>query len=221
MPVHRRPGGTVEQMSGGTRPTAASARLSRLGVVADVSVRPATAADVEEIARIQRETWQQAYAAWLPPVVLESVTPAVAEATWRAAVCAPPTPRHHVVVALEQDFRVGFAAFGPAVEDAGGDTGGDAPAGAGAGVPGAGQVEALLVEPRWGRRGHGSRLLAAAVDLMRADGVRVATVWLPDQDAASVAFFTSAGWERDGYARTLESDGASMTEIRLHVSLEE
>jgi L-amino acid N-acyltransferase YncA len=171
--------------------------------VADVSVRPAALADVPEIARIQRETWQQAYSAWLPPLVLEQVTAEVAEQTWGAAVGAPPSRQHHVLVALEREWRVGFTAFGPGEE------------------PGAGQVEALLVEPRWGRRGHGSRLLAATVDLMRADGVRTATVWVPDQDVASLAFFTSAGWDRDGYARTLESDGARVTEIRLHVSLEE
>lgn len=171
--------------------------------MADVSVRPAGLADAPEIARIQRDTWQQAYATWLPPLVLEQVTAEVAEQTWAAAVSAPPSGRHHVLVAVEQGWRVGFAAFGPGEET------------------GTGQVEALLVEPRWGRRGHGSRLLAATVDLMRADGVRTATVWVPDQDAASLAFFASAGWERDGYARTLESDGGSMTEIRLHVSLEE
>jgi L-amino acid N-acyltransferase YncA len=164
---------------------------------------------VPEIARIQRETWQQAYAAWLPAVILDQVTVDVAERTWRAAVTAPPSPRHRVLVALERDSRVGFAAFGPGESEDG------APA------AGTGQVETLLVEPRWGRRGHGSRLLAATVDLMRTDGVRTATVWLPDQDQASLAFFTSAGWERDGYARTLETDGAAMTEIRLHVSLEE
>jgi GNAT superfamily N-acetyltransferase len=171
--------------------------------VADVSVRPAGAADVPEIARIQRETWQQAYAAWLPPLVLEQVTAEVAEQTWAAAVREPPSRQHHVLVALEQEWRAGFAAFCPG-ED-----------------PGTGHLEALLVEPRWGRRGHGSRLLAATVDLLRLDGVSTATVWVPDQDKASLAFFTSAGWERDGYARTLESDGASMTEIRLHVSLAE
>jgi L-amino acid N-acyltransferase YncA len=173
--------------------------------VADVSVRPAGAADIPQIARIQRETWRQAYAAWLPAEILDAVTPEVAEQTWGAAVGQPPSPRHRVLVAQEQQWTVGFAAFSPAE-----------------GPEPAGQVDALLVEPRWGRRGHGSRLLAATVDLMRADGVRTATVWLPDQDAASIAFFTSAGWERDGYARTLETDGgASMTEIRLHVSLEE
>jgi L-amino acid N-acyltransferase YncA len=171
-----------------------------------VSVRPAGTDDVPDIARIQLDTWRQAYAGWLPAAVLDQVTPAEAERTWRQAVTAPPSARHHVLVAWEQDWRVGFVAFGPAAEDPGGPVG---------------AVEVLLVEPRWGRRGHGSRLLAAAVDLMRADALRTAQVWVPEPDVASLAFYTSAGWERDGYARSLDSDGASVTEVRLHVSVEE
>jgi L-amino acid N-acyltransferase YncA len=178
----------------------------RWGAMAEVSVRPAGGEDVPEIARIQLDTWRQAYSRWLPAPVLDQITPADAERTWRQAVAEPPTPRHHVLVAREQSWRVGFAAFGPSVEDGGGDVG---------------VVEALLVEPRWGRRGHGSRLLAATVDIMRRDGLRTAQVWVPEQDAASLAFFISAGWERDGYARSLESEGAPVTEVRLHVSLEE
>jgi GNAT superfamily N-acetyltransferase len=169
-------------------------------------VRPADGRDVPEIARIQLDTWRQAYAGWLPASVLDQVIPADAERSWRQAVAAPPTTRHHVLVAREQTWPVGFAAFGPDADDPDGRTG---------------AIDALLVEPRWGRRGHGSRLLAAAVDMMRADGLRTAHVWLPEPDAASLAFFTSAGWERDGYARSLETDGASVTEVRLHVSLEE
>jgi GNAT superfamily N-acetyltransferase len=172
-------------------------------------VRPADPDDVPDIARIQLDTWRQAYAGWLPASVLDQVTPADAERTWRQAVTAPPSPRHRVLVALEQSWQVGFVAFGPAAEDEGS---------AGGAV---GAVEVLLVEPRWGRRGHGSRLLAAAVDLMRADALRTAQVWVPEPDAASLAFYTSAGWERDGYARSLDTDGVSVTEVRLHVSMEE
>lgn len=173
---------------------------------AAVSVRPAGTADVPDIARIQLDTWRQAYAAWLPAAVLDQVAPAEAERTWRQALTAAPTARHHVLVAQEQRWLVGFVAFGPAPEDVGGPVG---------------VIDTLLVEPRWGRRGHGSRLLAAAVDLMRADALRAAQTWVPEPDAASLAFYTSAGWERDGYARSLETDGASVTEVRLHVSLEE
>jgi GNAT superfamily N-acetyltransferase len=177
--------------------------------VADVSVRPARAGDVPEIARIQVQTWRAAYARLLPAEVLAGATEERARADWSAAVTAPPSPAHRVLVAQEQAWVVGFAAFGPA-EPAGGDD----PAAAGAG-----QIHTLLVEPRWGRRGHGSRLLAAVVDHLRADGVDRALTWVVDGDAASARFYRSAGWAPDGYARTLADDGRTLHESRLHVSL--
>ena len=82
--------------------------------MADVSVRPAGPADVAEIARIQVTTWQHGYADIVPPVVLESVTEANATAAWTEAVTNPPTPRHHVLVAQEQQWVVGFVALAPA-----------------------------------------------------------------------------------------------------------
>jgi L-amino acid N-acyltransferase YncA len=112
-----------------------------------------------------------------------------------------------VLVASEGEILVGFAAAGPSGEE-------DAVAGEAA-------VAALLVEPRWGRRGHGSRLLAAAVDHLRADAMTRLVAWVPDGDRASIAFYTSAGWERDGAVRTLEAEGGTVREIRWHVSLEE
>jgi GNAT superfamily N-acetyltransferase len=226
--------------------------------VADVSVRAAGAGDVPEIARIQLDTWRQAYAGWLPESVLAGISLHDAERSWRDAVTAPPSPRHHVLVAQERDVPVGFVAFGPDPEWAPDLATAPDPDAASApetelhpetvvhpevgprpqAAPGpapdpaqgarradlsgsVGQIAALLVEPRWGRRGHGSRMLAATVDHMRADGLRAAWVWVPEADTASLAFYASAGWEPDGYARTLEAEGAAVTEVRLHVSLEE
>ena len=105
-------------------------------------------------------------------------------AAWAAAITAPPTPRHHVLVALEGEWRVGFVAFGPAD-----DLEPDDPEPAThrrASAP-------LLVEPRWGRRGHGSRLLAAAVDHAREDGMTRAIAWIPEGDTASREFLHVGG----------------------------
>jgi GNAT superfamily N-acetyltransferase len=175
--------------------------------VADVAVRSARSGDVPEIARIQVETWRTAYRQFLPAAVLAGLTVERAGAAWAAAVDTPPSPRHRVLVATEQEWTVGFAAVGPSDED-------DA-------APGEAAVAALLVEPRWGRRGHGSRLLAAAVDHLRGDGMTRAVAWVPEGDPATGAFYTSAGWERDGLTRTLEADGGTVREARWHVSLEE
>jgi L-amino acid N-acyltransferase YncA len=176
--------------------------------VADVAVRPARPDDVAGIARIQIGTWRTAYKNFLPASVLAALDVGQAEQAWGAAVAAPPSAAHHVLVATEGAELVGFTAVGPSEEEE------DA-------RPGDAVVAALLVEPRWGRRGHGSRLLAAAVDHLRADAVTRLLAWVPDGDRASTAFYSSAGWERDGLVRTLEADGGSVREVRWHTSLEE
>src|SRR3954454_13864090 len=85
--------------------------------MADVSVRPARPDDVAEIARIQVDTWRFGYASIVPAAVLDTITIDTAAAVWTQAVTARPSPRHHVLVALEQDTIVGFTALGPATED--------------------------------------------------------------------------------------------------------
>jgi GNAT superfamily N-acetyltransferase len=106
---------------------------------------------------------------------------------------------------------VGFAALGPADDLQPDDPGPETTVALGP----------LLVEPRWGRRGHGSRLLAAAVDHARADAMTRAIIWLPEGDTASREFFVSAGWAQDGLARALDTGSGELREIRLHVSLED
>jgi len=177
--------------------------------MADVSVRPAVAEDAAEIARIQVETWRFAYAKILPEPVLQSLDQAQATAAWSAAITAPPSPRHRVLIAQEQHWRVGFVAVGPADDLEQGDP---EPATTAAVAP-------ILVEPRWGRRGHGSRLLAAATDLAREDGTTRMIAWVPAEDRASQNFLTSAGWAPDGLARALDTGAGELREVRLHTSL--
>jgi GNAT superfamily N-acetyltransferase len=178
--------------------------------MADVSVRPARPDDAGEIGRIQVETWRTAYATVLPPPVVQSLSADAFTTAWSDAITAPPSPRHHVLVALEQQWCVGFTAVGPAddLEDADPEPSTTV------------AIGPLLVEPRWGRRGHGSRLLAAAVDHARADGMTRAVAWIPERDAASRSFLESAGWAPDGYARALDTGAGEVREVRLHTQLD-
>ena len=77
----------------------------------------------------------------------------------------------------------------------------------------------MLVEPRWGRRGHGSRLLSASVERWRSDGFGTAVAWAYERDTATRKFLLSAGWEPDGTARALDVDDLLVNQLRLHVSL--
>jgi GNAT superfamily N-acetyltransferase len=177
---------------------------------ATVSVRPARPGDAAEVARVQSVTWRTAYRAVLPAALLDDWDETAAAEAWGAAIASPPTPGHGVLVAVEKESVVGFAAFGPAELEPGQRPD---PAGPTA------EIATLLVEPRWGRRGHGSRLLAAVADLAVGTGARRLQTWLPEADEVSATFFASAGWERDGWARSLDTGAAPLREVRWHALL--
>lgn len=190
--------------------------------MADVNVRPARPREAGEVARIQRANWGRAGGDVVPPSVLDRLVSDEVVSQWAATIEAPPTPGHHVLVAREQDTIVGMVAFGPAekgepaVEDGSQEIVAEP-----ADRVATGEIATLLVEPRWGRRGHGSRLLAATVDIARADGVAQLITWVPENDVTARTFFASAGWEEAGWIRTLDADGTPLREVCLHTSIHE
>ena len=195
-------------------------------------VRPARPGDASEIARIQLATWRTAYRRLLPRSVLATLDEPWMAEQWRLAIEAPPSPRHRVMIAIEQtgppptdgdvdesdepavrSYLVGFVAAGPADDAALAPEEKPLPEATAA-------ITDLLVEPRWGRRGHGSRLLAAAVAGWRTDGFDTAVAWAYDDDPATRKFLASAGWEPDGATRALDVDDLLVNQLRLHVALD-
>ncbi|MDX6265864.1 MAG: hypothetical protein QOD70_604 [Frankiales bacterium] len=162
--------------------------------MADVSVRQAQPADAELIARVQQSTWSQAYAAVVGDLdlPLEQVA-----AVWLNAIEAPPSPEHRVLVALDGSSVVGFATSEPAPE----------------GV----ELTALMVEPRWGRRGHGSRLLQASVEHWSA--FELAITWVFEADTVLSGFLESAGWAFDGLGRGLDTGARVVPQRRMHTDV--
>lgn len=172
--------------------------------VADVSVRLAAPTDAAAIARVQLATWQAAYRDVLPAEAL-ALSPAQVAAAWEHALIEPPSSYHRALVAVDSGEVVGLASCEPAPDE-------DLE------VPAA-ELAALLVDPSRGRRGHGSRLLAAAVDLWRQDGVTLAVTWVFESDTVVQGFLTSAGWGPDTAVRTLESGTKAAQQRRWHTFL--
>ncbi|HEY2765452.1 MAG TPA: GNAT family N-acetyltransferase [Pseudonocardiaceae bacterium] len=170
-------------------------------------VRAATPQDVPVLAALHRTIWRAAYRELLPAETLDELdSPEVAQ-TWVETVKGGAT----VLLATEGDDPVGFVVAGrtPSADVAGAD--GALPADAAQTV----LVSTLLVEPRWGRRGHGGRLLAAAAAALRDVGATRGITWVPAEDPASLAFYRRAGWNPDGTVRTLDAGGRVLREMRL------
>jgi GNAT superfamily N-acetyltransferase len=174
---------------------------------ADVSVRVAWADDAEAIATIQARAWARSYAALVPAA--GELREADFAQLWRDALTRPGDARHRALVALERNRIVGFAITTPAT-DPDCDPVTD------------GELMELTVDADERGKGHGSRLLQAAVDTMVADRFGRAVVWLAADDDGLRAFLGAAGWAPDTASRTLDLDGSGATQVkqvRLHTAL--
>jgi GNAT superfamily N-acetyltransferase len=179
--------------------------------VADVFVRAARLIDASAFAAVQHRSWATggAHLGVGAPPPLD-----VLEQAWQRAITAPPSDRHRTWVAIDSaagsDAVVGAAAVAPATDPD---------------LDAAHVIELVLftVHPEHRRRGHGSRLLSAALQTAGADGETEAVVWLASADDELRRFLEAAGWAADGAFRTLErpddSDAAPLREIRLGTSL--
>lgn len=196
-----------------TPPAAGVARpVGFNGPMATAAIRAAAADDVDEIIRIQAGTWEAAYAELVPPEAIAQLRGPAARQAWTAAAGAG----HTLLVATEGQWTVGFcaAAMAEPSEEA------TAPEEPTLGPESWAEIGALLVEPRWGRRGHGGRLLAGAAEALRAAGAVFGLAWVPEADEASRRFYARAGWEPDGTVRVLDTGAGELRELRITGSLD-
>ncbi|MPZ63509.1 MAG: GNAT family N-acetyltransferase [Propionibacteriales bacterium] len=177
----------------------------------DLSVRVALAADAGSIADVQIRAWRVAYADVLPSDLLASLDREAFASQWAEAVTKPADARNRVLVALEGTTVTGVALTAPA-DDPDAHPATD------------GQIAEFAVDPERTGHGHGSRLLQACADALRADGFDRASVWVTSTDDALRGFLTEAGWAPDGAHRELDLTGDGRTrvkQVRLHTDLRE
>jgi len=178
---------------------------------ADVSVRVGWADDAPGIAAVQVASWRREYADLLPAEGLDGLDTEELAATWHQSLTRPADARNRVLVALERNAVRGFAVTSPS-PDPDSDPVAD------------GELAELVVHPDHGRAGHGSRLLQACVDTLRADRFTRAVVWLNSTDDVRREFLTGAGWAPDGAHRQLDLRGdgvVRVSQVRLHTDLRE
>jgi GNAT superfamily N-acetyltransferase len=176
--------------------------------VAD-SVRLAWPSEAPSISAVQRRGWLGLPAPLAESLLAEVDEPAMVGA-WEQVIARPADARQRVLVAVGENGRlVGFATTGPSDDP-------DAEAGAD------GEVDQFWVDPPAQRRGHGSRLLNACADTLRADGFTHARWWVLTSDVVLRGFLIGAGWEPDGATRSIGAEDGTVRidQVRLHTSLD-
>lgn len=164
--------------------------------VADAFVRPARPGDEEQIGRVQVDAWVAALGERLGRRRHEAFDRDAVVAGWADAITSPPTPGHQVFVAVTDGAICGFVAVAPPRD-----------------------IVALEVCPAKRRRGHGSRLLSAAVDHLTSHGADEMRIWALANDRVRAEFLSSAGFGEAGMSRELDGPGITIPEKLWHASL--
>lgn len=172
---------------------------------ADLSVRLAWPDDAPAIAAVQRTYWERVYGADAPQD-LEALDETVMTARWTQLISAPADARLRTLVALERATVRGFALVHPC-HDPDADPVADA------------EVGEFVVDVDHLRRGHGSRLLHASVDTLRADHFTRAVWWVAPSDDVLRAYLLDTGWAPDGAHREFAGATGPLKQIRLHTDL--
>ena len=167
----------------------------------DVTLRPATAADLEAMATAKRDAGVAAWPHILPP---ELVSQLPFPERWSSAVTQPPA-RTRVLVAEQDGAVVAFAITRPSADD---DADGQV-----------GELDGFYAAPAvWGR-GVGRALLAAVVEALREDGFSHATLWTAADNHRPRRIYETAGWRLDGTVRHRHLAGAEFDELRYRLRL--
>lgn len=184
------------------------------GPLADAAVRTGRPSDAPAVGLVQAFVWQDAYAGVLSREVLDQLTGPAFGNAWRRSLESPPTPRHRLLVATAGPQVVGYVSVGPAHEEPGLEPGTT------------GMIYDGGVHPEGRRAGHGSRLLNAAVDTLRAgrstgEELTALAAWVLADAGGTRAFLQSAGFEPDGAwrDRVVDEDGRTAREVRLVAGL--
>lgn len=168
--------------------------------------RLAWPADSTAIAEIQRDHWHRRYDANDIAQSGSRDFEAFAQ-RWALTIERPQNAHFRVLVATSDDVVVGFGVVYPS-QDPDSDPDSDS------------EIGEFVVASAYRRVGHGSRLLNACADTMRADGYSRAVCWLDVGDDPARSFLVGSGWSPDGAHREFAgTEESRLRQIRMQTNL--
>ena len=165
----------------------------------ELLVRKAKPKDAPGIAKVQVETWQNAYQGLIPDSYLNSLSIEKRTSGWKKQL-ENPKEGSYVFVAEFGDNIVGWCTAGFSLsKDTSKDTG---------------EVYGIYVHPDYARRGAGSKLMEKALDTLKEDGFKKAILWVLTSNGKTRKWYESKGWRVEGKTTIDNRDGVKLHETR-------
>jgi len=167
-------------------------------------IRMATSADAFDLAALHVLTWQQAYAGLMPAPFLKGLELELETRCkqWKQAISDNLVS---VLLDLDEDTFVGFAACGKSLDNDADSTWGELGA-------------LYYLEQYWGA-GRAQALLHETLEQLKANGSSIATLWVLDNNSQAISFYKKHGFRFDAQEKVEQQTGFSIRELRMHKRL--
>ncbi|QSB04316.1 GNAT family N-acetyltransferase [Natronoglycomyces albus] len=194
-------------------------------------VRAARTTDAATIAQLHWDVLHGPYRRLIPSEVMENLDHEWMVNRWREAIESPPDHYSRVYVAVDKTSSpAAIARTGQSDLQQDGASLGETVVGFAAvtlpepdsGVPNFQQsafIEPIIVAEGHRRQGHGSRLLAAAVDHWREGKIRYAYALVLAGDSDTENFLAGSGWAPEGTEYRHTSPAANVVQRRWHTDI--
>ena len=181
------PGGEAESSGGEAKPRG------------EVRIREAEEDDVPGIAEVHVRSWQAAYRGVLPDDLLDGLSVAEREESWRAILDEGGDRWLTLVAADAAGNLVGFCSVAtPSREE-----------------KAAAEIGALYIDPHRWRQGAGSALLSATLEELSRQGWSEVILWVLPENEAALAFYDRFGFAVEkGVEKLEERSGHRVVRLR-------
>lgn len=164
-------------------------------------IRPAQPTDARGIAEAHVAAWRCAYRNLLPDTVLDNLSVERGTNVWKERL----TQGTRQGLVFEQDGGIlGFVTYAASRDDD-------------ADPERVGEIRAIYLHPRAWRKGYGSALAEAAMEVLKDQGFSEVTLWVLEGNERGRAFYAALGFEPDGAQKVeVREDGVELHEVRYH-----
>jgi len=148
-----------------------------------LAIRTGNAGDIDEVVRIFRECWQEAYVDVLSEEVRNAMTVDKAYELWRPSFSS--NSDRETLVACIGDKPVGMARIGSDPD-----------------LPSRGHLFSLYIEPKSGGKGFGSALLTTALATLSECNFKEVSLWVFKANPGAIGLYRKMGFTPTGRERT-------------------
>jgi L-amino acid N-acyltransferase YncA len=170
----------------------------------NIKVRKAEKIDAEGIAHVHIKSWQCAYKGQIPDSILDNLSLIKKTERWKEILNKPKEGVYNFVA--EADTKIiGWCSVNINRDNDLNDE--------------VGELYGIYIDPDYMSEGAGSSLMNVALDQLKKDGYKKATLWVLDTNIKTRSWYEYKGWKVEGKTKKDNKDDFVLNQTRYIIDL--